>query len=392
MSEITVIILAGGTAPRMRPLSLDKPKSMISFIGKPLLSFLITSLKLNNLLEIVINTSFEQGEARKYFSTGSNFGVNIKYYESKKWYGTAGTTKDLIDKMKDEVSNPFMVIYGDSLLKANYQKMLEFHRRRNSWVTILYHRPNFESFLYEYHGEIIKGEKRTNYGIMDIDLDNRIIKIVEKPLIAEINNKFADPVANAAVYILNKEILDFVPSNCFFDFPKHLFPLLVDKGIPCFAFDIKKGYRVDIGTVFNYYNTQLAILEGRIDFDFYFPLSEEGIWVEDGSTIGSIENLKKPVLICKNSRIDLNTNIECSIIGNNVYVGKFSSVRRSIVLDNAHIGDRVKITQSIIGENSFIEDRVSLPSNTVLGNYCHLGGYQLIMKDSDFYGFIRGER
>lgn len=107
MSEITAIILAGGTAPRMRPLSLDKPKSIISFIGKPLLSFLIISLKLNNLLEIVINTSFEQGEAREYFSTGSNFGVNIKYYESKKWYGTAGTTKDLIDKINKWGHIPF---------------------------------------------------------------------------------------------------------------------------------------------------------------------------------------------------------------------------------------------------------------------------------------------
>lgn len=347
---------------------------MIFFMGKPLLSYLIASLKSNNLLDIVLHTSLNQVEAREYFSTGDAFGVNIKYHEGERWYGTAGTTKSLITQMDTSISNPFIVLYGDSLLKVDYQKILEFHIKNKSWLTVLYHRPNFESFLYEYHGKPINDEIRTNYGVMDVDSTNRITKIIEKPLIQEIKTKFEDPVASAAVYIINKETLDFVPSGCFFDFPKDLFPLLLDKGIPCFAFDIETGYRFDIGTIHNYYDTQLDILEGRIDFDFYFPLISEKIWVGNGSIIDSLENLKKPVLVCENSRIDLGTNIGCSIIGNNVYVGKFSSIRKSIVLDNVYIGNRVTISHSIIGENSFIEDDVFLPPNTVLGNYCRLGG------------------
>lgn len=391
MSKITSIILVGGAATRMRPLSMDKGKCMISFMGGPLLYHLIKSLKSYKFSDIIFTSSGREGEIKKYFSDGGKFGVNIKYYESKKWYGTAGTIKDLIDEMKDKVSNTFMVIYGDSLLKANYEKMLQFHMEKKSRCTILYHRPNFESFLYDYHDKSFKeGGKRTNYGVIDIDLDNRITKVVEKPLIAEIKNNFSNPVANAAVYLLEKKILDFIPSNCLFDFPQDLFPLLVEKGIQCFGFDIEEGYRVDIGTIPNYYNTHFAILEGRIDFDLYFPVVEEGIWVGNGSIVKSKNNLKKPVLICEDSKIGLDTNIECSIIGNNVYIDKFSSVKSSIILDNVHIGRKVKVSQSIIGENSFIDNGISLPPNTVLGNYCRLGGPKLVMKDSDFYGLIKG--
>lgn len=359
-------------------------------MGKPLAFHLINALKSYKFSDIVFTSSGKSGEIQNYFSDGKKFGVNIKYCDSEKWHGTAGTIKDLICEMEGKISNTFMVIYGDSLLKANYEKMLRFHKKKKSLCTILYHCPNFESFLYEYHDKSFKESgKRTNYGVMDMDSDHRITKIVEKPLISEIKNDFTNPISNAAVFLLEKKILDFVPSDCLFDFSRDLFPLLVEKGIPCFAFDIEEGYRVDIGTILNYINSQLAILRGRVDFDFYYPLLEDGIWVGNGSTIGSRSDLKKPVLICENSKIDLNTNIECSIIGNNVHIGRFSSIRRSIILDDVYIGNGVKISDSIIGENSFIGDGVSLPATTILGNYCRLGGSQLSMKDTDFLGLIR---
>ncbi|MEW6096680.1 MAG: NDP-sugar synthase [bacterium] len=392
MSKVTTIILTGGVATRMRPFSVDKSKSIIPFMGKPLLFHLIKALKLYEFSDIIFTSSGKEGDIKEYFSEGKKFGVNIKYYNGEKYYGTAGTIKYLIEEIKDEISNTFMVIYGDSLLKVDYKKMLQFHIDKESWCTILYHHPNFESFLYEYHDKD-KGfkdrGKRTNYGVMDIDSNNRMTKAMEKPLITEIKNDFANPVANAAVYLLEKEILKFIPTNRLFDFPRDLFPLLIEEGVPCFGFDIEEGYRVDIGTIPNYYNAHFAILEKKIDFDFDFPLLQEGIWIGKDSIIGSINGLKKPVLICENSRICLNTTIESSIIGNNVFIGEDSFVRKSIILDNVRIGNRVKISYSIIGGNSFIGDRVSLPPNTILGNYCHLGGSQLIMKESDFEELIR---
>jgi len=390
MPEITTIILSGGKATRMKPLSIDKCKSMISFMGKPLLFYLIKALQLNGFLDVVFTSSGKDREIEGYFSHGENFGIKIQYCDSDKWYGTAGTVKKLVDIMKEKVSNTFMVIYGDSLLSADYEKMFQFHREKKSWCTILFHRPDFKSFLYEYHDKSFKEcGKRTNYGILDIDSNNRVTNIKEKPLVDEIKRDFKNPVANAAVYILEKKILDFIPSDQSCDFPLDLFPLIVEKGIPCFGFDTGEGYRIDIGTIVNYYNSHFAILKGYIKFGFYFPQVENGIWVGNSSEVCAKESLKRPVIIGEKSKINFDTTIENSIIGNNVYIGKYSYITNSIILDNVCIEDNVRISNSIIGENSNIEEKILLPPNTVLGSYCRIGGSELLMKDSDFLGLIR---
>ena len=116
---------------------------------------------------------------------------------------------------------------------------------------------------------------------------------------------------------------------------------------------------------------------------------ENGIWVGNSSEVCAKESLKRPVIIGEKSKINFDTTIENSIIGNNVYIGKYSYITNSIILDNVCIEDNVRISNSIIGENSNIEEKILLPPNTVLGSYCRIGGSELLMKDSDFLGLIR---
>ena len=392
MARIPAIVLTGGLATRMRPLSSDREKSMIAFMGRPLLLHLISLLRSYGFSNIVFTSPGKRGDVEQYFSDGRDYDVNIGYYRDGKWYGTAGTTKKLVCQMGDRAaSDNLLVVYGDSLLKADLDKMLQFHSRTKSWCTILYHRPKFESFVYEYHDSAFDElGKRTNYGAMDIDRDGRITAFVEKPTIAQLENEFINPVANAVVYAIRKDALEYVPEDCSCDFPQHLFPLLIKKGMPCFGFDIGDGYRLDIGTLPTYYTAQLAILHGKVDFDLDFPRLEEGVWIGGTSTVDPTGKLERPVLICESSRIGPGTRIESSIIGNNVHVGGSCVVEGSIILDNAHIGKGVQISYSIIGEDCSVDNGVVLPPNTVLGNYCHLGDSQLALRDSDFYGLIRG--
>lgn len=398
MPEITAIISAGGPAIRMRPLSLSKPKAMLSFMGKPLLHYLISSLKSYNISNIIIkysiNTAYDQSEIEKYFSTGEKFNANIKYHKIFNWLGNAGTVRKLIKEMEkvgEEISNPFLFIYGDSLLKLDFMKMFEFHRKKNAAVTVLFHRPDFESYLYEYHDTSIEGEKRTNYGVMDIDSSNQITTIREKPLIEEINKDFTNPVANAAVYILNKDVFDLVPPDQYFeflvppdknsDYPDSFFKELLKsenkEKYPCFAFDIEDGYRFDVGKIEDYYKIQLSILNGSLNFTCDFPLLQEGIWVGHNSKIDSKTQIQKPVLIGERSVIEANTLIKNSIIGNEVHIGESSTIMSSIILDHANIKSEVTVSHSIIGESCCIRSGIHLPSNSVLGSHCIIGKSQL---------------
>ena len=391
MSKLTAIVLTGGIGTRMRPLSLDKEKSMIDFMGRPLLLHLIKMLRSYGFSNIVFTSQGKRGEIKEYFSDGRAYGVNIEYYKGKKWYGTAGTIKQLIDKMGDAVaSDNLLVIYGDSLLKADFKKMLQFHGSSASLCTILYHHPRFKSFMYEYHDrEFEERGKRTNYGVMDVGPGNRISAVMEKPAIAQLEDYFINPVANAAVYAIKKDLLKYVPKDYPYDFPRNLFPLLIEKGIPCFGFDIEDGYRLDIGTIPTYYTAHFAILHGKVDFEIDFPEIEESVWLGKSSSVNPRGKLEGPLLICENCSIGPGTNISHSIIGNNVNIGSNCLIKKSIILDNVHIGDGVEISYSILGEHSSVAHGTFLSPNTVLGSYCRLGDFQLALNDSDFYGLIR---
>jgi NDP-sugar pyrophosphorylase family protein len=385
----TVIMLVGGAGSRMQPLSSDVTKSMIVFMGKPLLEITINMFKSQGFNNFIFSSMGKNGEIYKHFEDGKKLEIAIKYHGEKCFQGSASCVKHIIDEFNEEISDPFFVVYGDSLLKSSFLNILEYHNHNSSLCTILYHQPNFESFLYKYHDNKfeIKGE-RTNYGVMNISENERITYFEEKPLLTDIPKRFNNPVANAAVYVLDKKILSYIQPDTACDFGNDLFPKMVKSGIECIGYDIKTGYRLDIGTLESFYTSHLAIIEGILDYDFIYEEHIRGIWIGKKTKIDQSSLIIKPAYIGAKSTIGPNTVIDHRIIGNNVLIGKSSRIIKCIILDNATIGDGVEIAESIIGEYSKVSDDIHLPSGVVLGNYCQIGNKQLRLPDSKFIGLI----
>ena len=393
MKQITTIILNGGAATRMRPLSQNKLKSMITFMGKPLLFYLLRDLKKNDFRKIILTSQGRNKEVSEYFSDGKKLGISIKYITDTKWMGTAGTIWEILKFYGNEISDPFMVVYGDSLLKADYSKMLDFHKTKQSKCTILYHRPDFNSFLYEYHDAVFTNRgKRTNFGILNINNNEEITKVEEKPIISTIKKNFMNPVANATVYILEKETFKRINEHIKSDFPSDFFPKLVKEKVPCFGFNVGNGYRLDIGTVGLYFSTQMAILDKKIRFDTELPEIEHSIWIDKSTKIKSKKNLKKPSYIGKKCLIDSGTIIEHSIIGDNVCIGKNSRIINSIILDSVNIGNYTNISNSIIGEHSILGDRTLIPHNSIIGQFCNFGKMSLNISDPKLTYLLWGRK
>lgn len=392
MPGITTIILTGGKATRMRPLSEDICKSMIPFMGKPLIHYLVTALRSHGFTDLVFTSAGRKEEIREYLGDGTELGVQIRFPKMSAWRGTAGTAKDLIADLDSAVSDTVMIIYGDSLLRADYGRMLAFHRGKAASATILYHCPRFESFLYAYQDKAYEDlVDRTNYGVLDVNADGEVMRCEEKPVISKIPQIFHRPVANATVYILDKSIWSLVPSDRDSDFPRDIFPVLVKSSFPCFGFDIGGGYRLDIGTLKQYYAAQMAALDGRLDFDCTQPCLRDHVWVGEDVALFSADTLSAPVLIADNSRIMPGARVSRSVIGCHVTIGSGSSVQNSLVLDDTVIGENVRIEDSIIGMNCTISDNVVVPRRTVLGNDCTLGGFNLTMTESEFQGLLGDE-
>ncbi|MFX1364669.1 MAG: sugar phosphate nucleotidyltransferase [Promethearchaeota archaeon] len=371
MKDISIIILIGGPALRMNPLSLNKNKCMISFLGKPLLFYLIRELKSNGFSNFICTSEGFNGEVKNYFSNKKEIDIKMEYFTNIGVFGTASIVKSIITSIENTISDPFIVIYGDSLLKVDYNKMIEFHKEKKSFCTILYHQPNFEHFQYEYHDKNMKLPNqgpRTNYGVLDIAESNQVIRIEEKPLLSNIK-LFKSPVANAAVYLLDKRITDFISDMDGIDFALDVFPQILNRNIPCYGFNIENGYRYDIGTISNYYNIQMDIIKKKIDFDIHYSLIRDQLWIGKDLNLGSSIKMNIPILIGNNSKLCDYCIISSSIIGNDVFIGKEVKIMNSIVLDGAVIGDHAIIVNSIIGENTNILPFENISPGTVINGY-----------------------
>ena len=117
-----VVILAGGLATRLQPISSETPKSLIPISGIP-----FVKLQIENLVHLgVKNFHFCLGnqaiKIEKYLTTNDFAGLNISTSrDSKSNRGTAGALVDASDFIQDD----FFLTYGDSYLPVDLVSLEE---------------------------------------------------------------------------------------------------------------------------------------------------------------------------------------------------------------------------------------------------------------------------
>lgn len=118
-----IVVLAGGKATRLYPLTKEIPKSLIPINGIPFIAHQIQLFKKNNISEIILCVGTFSDKIIEYLGDGSKFGVSIKYSveDPLQLLGTLGALKKAYDLLNEQ----FFVIWGDSYLETNYNKALD---------------------------------------------------------------------------------------------------------------------------------------------------------------------------------------------------------------------------------------------------------------------------
>ena len=131
------VILAGGLATRLRPLTDDIPKSMIRVNGRPFLEYQLELLRENGVHDIVLCVGHLSRMIEAYFGDGDRFGVNISYSdEGENLLGTAGALK----RAEPLLENQFFLLYGDSYLPFDYQAIWSYSSRYPGFCILTVHR------------------------------------------------------------------------------------------------------------------------------------------------------------------------------------------------------------------------------------------------------------
>ena len=166
-----VLILAGGYGTRLASVIKDTPKPLISVNNRPLIDYIILSLKnLSCLEEIVVVTN---NKFSSHFQTWSlthkdckirvvNDGTNTP----EERLGSVGDI-DFVWKREKELSD-WLIVGGDNLFDQDLKAYMDFSFLKSPAISI---------GVYDIHDKIAA----TKFGVIGLDQNNRVISFEEKP-------------------------------------------------------------------------------------------------------------------------------------------------------------------------------------------------------------------
>lgn len=117
-----IVVLAGGKATRLFPLTKTIPKSMIPINEIPFIHHQLTLFKKNGITDVVLCLGVLSEKIMEYVGDGSKFGISVKYSveDPNNLLGTLGALKNAYHLLQEH----FCLIYGDSYLEIDYQKIM----------------------------------------------------------------------------------------------------------------------------------------------------------------------------------------------------------------------------------------------------------------------------
>lgn len=219
------MVLAAGAGSRMGELTRDLPKPMLPVRGRPILEHILRNLARHGFREVVLNLHHHPRCIRDHFGDGARLGLAITYLDEPRLLGTAGSARNAAPLLQG--TEPFLLHYGDVLTDQDLTAMLSAHRGHGALATLLVHR-----------------RARSN-SVVVLDPDFRVGRLLERPTEAE-RAGFDSPWVNSGVYLLDPLVLQRIAPDPPQDFPRDVFPALVEEG-RVFGFPLS-GYRCAIDT------------------------------------------------------------------------------------------------------------------------------------------------
>lgn len=214
---MNAVIMAGGNGTRLRPLTCCTPKPMVPLLNYPVIDYGVNLLKLHGIEDITATLHYLPNRIKDHLGDGSALGVRMQYCVEETPMGTAGSVREAAKDFADT----FVVISGDALTDVDLTRAIQWHREKQSKVTIL----------------LKKVDLPMEYGVTLLDKQHRITRFMEKPGLSEV---FSD-LANTGMYIIEPEVMRYIPDTGKFDFSKDLFPLLMREGIALYGYEMQ-GY------------------------------------------------------------------------------------------------------------------------------------------------------
>jgi glucose-1-phosphate adenylyltransferase len=378
MKEVLAVVLAGGKGSRLGPLTRDRAKPAVPFGGiYRIVDFTLSNCLNSGLRRILVLTQYKAMSLDRHITLGwrnylcRELGEFIDVVPpqqriDEKWYqGTADAVYQNIYTLEKERPEYVVILAGDHIYKMDYGKLVAFHQEQNADVTIAALRVRVR-------------EAARQFGIIEVDDDNRVIGFEEKPHDPKSipgNPEYC--LASMGIYVFNAPFLfdqlcrDATLPDSAHDFGRNLIPSMVHTR-RVFAFPFldenrkQDAYWRDVGTIDSYYqaNLELTQVEPQLNlYDDHWPvrtyqpnLPPSKYVFKSNDRCGAAYDS----LVCAGAIIS-GGEVTRTIVGPQARVNSFAEVEDSILFARVNIGRRAKIRRAIIDKG------VSIPEGFRVG-------------------------
>jgi len=220
MNILPIVILAGGLATRLHPVTKTIPKSLLEINNEPFINHQLRLLQARGIKKIILCVGFLGELIQEHVGDGSAFNLEVQYsFDGLSLLGTGGSIKNALPLIDSE---NFFVLYGDSYLNCDYSAVQTAFLKKESLgqMTVFHNQGKWDTSNIEYtNGKLICYDK--------VNLNKHMHYI------------------DYGLGILSKQAFDFFSDESVFDLAQVYQLLLSKKSLA--AYEIKQRF-YEVGT------------------------------------------------------------------------------------------------------------------------------------------------
>lgn len=317
------MILAAGFGTRLFPLTIDRTKPAIPFLGKPLVGYVAEYVAKFGIEEFVVNLHHQPDSVIDALGDGAAFGVHIDYTrEEPKILGTAGGLDNARHLLEDDT---FIVVNGKIITDIDIAAAIEAHKSTGAIATMVL-KPN---------------SKREKFTIVDTTdgfvtgFGDFATPVTEEEL-RDTEHEMFTPLMFTGIHIMEPRVFDYIPRGVYSDIVPTFYNPALASGEKIAAFVTEANW-FELSTIPRYLDISLAMMGSG---DVHFGRN---------CTLAGAASLKD------------------SVLWDDVTIGDGAVLYRTIIADGVTIGPGEHFENAAIVRADMVRNCTEIPEKALKG-------------------------
>ena len=368
LDSTIALVLAGGRGDRLQPLTRERAKAAVPFGGVfRLIDFTLSNCVHTGLRQIAVIPQYKFASLERHLRERWSFfrhevGHSLTLLPPQQrvsgdWYrGTADAVYQNLFTLQQVRPRYTLILSSDHVYHMDYGRLIEDHAGSGAELTVACVEVDFD--------------QASQFGILDVDLENRVLGFQEKPRDAwNTTGRSGRPLASMGIYIFDTETLigvlndDASREGSLHDFGHTIIPRLIEERWKVMGYNVGERetnlYWRDIGTVDTYWDTSMELLSPDPPIDLHDP--EWSVPGYERSLPGKVVGDKGVTWICPRATMMEDSLVFRSVLSPGVVVDHEAEVIDCVLMDGVQVGPGARLSRVVVDKG------VQIPAGCRLG-------------------------